>query len=89
MSFQEHFRQVSEATRFIFLKEVLSDIQFLVKNENGESTKIFAHKLILAIRSPVFYSMFEHSKENVIEINDLNLVGFLELLRLVNFKFMN
>ena len=87
MSFQEHFRAIKDATKHLFAKEVLSDVQFLVKNKNDELTKIFAHKLILAIRSPVFYSMFEHSNENVIEIHDLESAGFIELIRLVNGKF--
>ena len=38
--------------------EVAPDVTFLVKGENGESSKIGAHKVLLAGISPVFKRMF-------------------------------
>ena len=53
---------ISERTKFIFNKELLSDVKFIVPASNineSESRKMIpAHKFVLAIGSPVFCAMF-------------------------------
>ena len=51
--------------------EVAPDVNFLVKGENGESSKIGAHKVLLAGISPVFKRMFfgpMKETEEVVEV---------------------
>jgi hypothetical protein len=82
MSFQDNFQTIKDATKYLFLNQQFSDVQFLfIKDENFD--KLFAHKLILSLRSPVFASMFNgHCKnESTIEIIDLSYIGFVGLLR--------
>jgi len=50
-----------ERTTFIFNNELLSDVKFVVpvSTSESESNKVIpAHKFVLAISSPVFYTMF-------------------------------
>ena len=59
----------------------LSDCAFLVGEQR---TRIYVHKLVLAISNPVFESMFFgelKEQRGVIEIKDLTLVGFKNALR--------
>lgn len=60
---------------------MLSDVKFLLGEDKSE---IWAHKLILALSSPVFTSMFYSSlleSQNVIEIPDCQPVAFKALLQ--------
>ena len=57
----------------------LSDIRFIVEGQT-----VYGHKLILAMSSPVFKSMFYgelKEQREVIEIEDLTLAGFKNALR--------
>ena len=51
---------IKERIMFLFNKELLSDVKFVVPVSNGESESkvIPAHKFTLAISSPVFFAMF-------------------------------
>ena len=64
--------------------------QFSIKFLVGAEKKPFkAHKLILAARSPVFYSMFFGplaQKEEEITLTDIEPEGFRKLLRFVKLK---
>ena len=66
-------------TRSLFNNPELSDVQFLVDGQT-----VYGHKLILAMGSPVFKSMFfgelKETRE-VIEIEDLTSAGFMNALR--------
>ena len=57
-----------------------ADCVFLV---GEQSTRIYAHKCLLAMNNPVFKSMFygELKETKEIEVPDLNERGFLNLLR--------
>ena len=65
--------------RPMFNSPKLSDVRFLVEGEI-----VYGHKLILAMGSPVFESMFFgelKEQREVIEDKDLTLVGFKNALR--------
>ena len=67
------------ATRSLFNNPRLSDVRFLVDGQT-----VYGHKQSLALGSPVFESMFFgdlKEKREVIEIEDLSLVGFKNALR--------
>ena len=72
----------------IFNQEFLSDVKFVVQDSQSgsESKKIPAHKLVLAISSPVFYAMFygelAETKDSV-EISDCEYESLLELFRFI------
>ena len=66
-------------TRSLFKNPRLSDVRFLVDGQT-----IYGHKYVLAIGSPVFERMFFgelKEQHEVIEIEDLSLVGFKNALR--------
>ncbi|XP_022783946.1 BTB/POZ domain-containing protein 6-like [Stylophora pistillata] len=56
---QENCLTLLDRTKFIFNKELLSDVKFVVPAASSNVRRMIpAHKLILAISSPVFYAMF-------------------------------
>ena len=66
-------------TRSLFNNPELSDVRFLVDGQT-----VYGHKVVLAMGSPVFKSMFFgelKEQRDVIEIKDLTLVGFKNALR--------
>ena len=66
-------------TQSLFNNPELSDVRFLVENET-----VCAHKLILAMGSPVFKNMFFgelKEQRSVISIIDLTTSGFKNALR--------
>ena len=66
-------------TRSLFNNPKWSDVRFLVDGQT-----VYAHKVILTMGSPVFESMFFgelKEQSDVIEIEDLSLVGFKNALR--------
>lgn len=46
-----------DTSRFVQNKR-FTDVEFLLKNHNGDEVKVSAHKLVLCARSPVFERMF-------------------------------
>ena len=80
---------IRERCKFMFNKELLSDVKFVVRDSKGGSKsakKIPAHKFLLAISSPVFYAMFYGElaeKKDVIDISDCDHSSLLELFRFV------
>ena len=71
-------RLLSEA-RSLFNNPELSDVRFLIDGQT-----VYGHKVILAMGSPAFKSMFFgdlKEKREEIEITDLSLVGFKNALR--------
>jgi len=79
---------IKERCKSIFNQELLSDVKFVVRDSQGgsESKKIPAHKLVLAISSPVFFAMFygELAEMNdSVEIYDCEYESLLELFRFI------
>ena len=74
--------QVEDQTRLLVNSEVLSDVTFLVGNEKR---KIFGHKLLLSLGSPVFFAMFngalKPTDDQPIEVPDLEGDGVLNMLK--------
>ena len=56
-NWQTKCTSISQRTKCIFNTALLSDVNFIVPVSNGESESkvIPAHKLVLAISSPVFF----------------------------------
>ena len=82
------FSTFKERCQAIFNKELLSDVKFVIRDsKNGrESKTIPAHKFVLAISSPVLFSMFDGKlaeKKDRVEIDDCEYESFLELLRFI------
>lgn len=82
---------VKDRCSFLFNNELLSDIQFTVpvtgESESKKSKhEIFAHKFLLSISSPVFYTMFygamPETRETV-ELPDCNYEVLVEFLRYI------
>ena len=77
---------IKERCKSIFNREILSDVKFVVRDSQGGSNRIPAHKFVLAISSPVFFAMFygelAETKDSV-EISDCEYESFLELLRFI------
>ena len=78
---------VKERITFLFNKEILSDVKFVVPLSTGksESRKVIpAHKFVLAISSPVFFAMFYGQMPETtdsIELPDCDYESLLEMLR--------
>ena len=87
-NWQTKSSSISQRTKFVFNKELLSDVKFIVPVSNDgseiESKVIPAHKFVLAISSPVFYAMFYGqmaSARSSIELSDCEYESVLEFLR--------
>ena len=68
-----------EETRSLFNNPKRSDVRFLVDGQT-----VYGHKFVLSMGSPVFDRMFFgelKEKREVIEIEDLSFVGFMNALR--------
>ena len=81
---------ISERTKFIFNNELLSDVKFVVpaslnESESRKSRKtIPAHKFVLAISSPVFFSMFYGEMAETagtVQLPDCDYESLMELFR--------
>ena len=77
---------IVERTTVIFNSQLLSDVKFVVPVSTGESESkkvIPAHKIVLAISSPVFYAMFYGQMAETtdsIELPDCDYDSLLEML---------
>ena len=86
-NWQMKLSTIKERTTVIFNNELLSDVKFVVPTSEAESETrktIPAHKLVLAISSPVFYAMFYgHLAEakDCVELPDCEYDSLLEFLR--------
>ena len=68
-----------DGNKSLFNNPKMSDVRFLVDGQ-----MMYGHKQVLGLGSPVFESMFFgelKEKREVIEIQDLTLVGFQNALR--------
>lgn len=80
---------ITERTKFIFNNQLLSDVKFIVpilRVGNSMTKEIPAHKLVLAISSPVFYAMFYGKMaetKNSIRLPDCTMLSLLEFLRYI------
>ena len=87
---------VRDRTAFLFNNSLLSDINFVVTDSQDESNsrqvRIPAHKLVLAISSPVFEAMFYGQmaeKGEEVELPDTDSHSLLEFLRFVYCEEVN
>ena len=92
-NWQTKISTVRERTAFLFKNELLSDVKFVVpaskeskrmKARKKAKMVIPAHKFMLAINSPVFYSMFYGQlaeTSDTIELPDCEYESLLELFR--------
>ncbi|XP_068760930.1 BTB/POZ domain-containing protein 2-like [Montipora capricornis] len=87
-NWQTKSSSISQRTKFVFNKELLSDVKFIVPVSNDkseiESKVIPAHKFVLAISSPVFYAMFYGQMADTrssIELPDCEYESVLEFFR--------
>ena len=86
-NWQMKLSTIKERTTVIFNNELLSDVKFMVPVSEAESETrktIPAHKLVLAISSPVFYAMFYgHLAEakDFVELPDCEYDSLLEFFR--------
>ena len=82
---------VKDRCSFLFNNELLSDIKFTVpvpgESESKKSKhEIFAHKFLLSISSPVFYTMFHGAMpetRETVELPDCNYEVLVEFLRYI------
>ena len=79
---------VRERTTFLFNNSLMSDIKFVVfeSYSNSRPVRVPAHKLVLAISSPVFEAMFYGQmaeKGEEVELPDTDSHSLLEFLRFV------
>ena len=77
---------IRERCEAIFNQELLSDVNFVVCDSQGESKTIPAHKFVLAISSPVFFAMFFGKVAEIkdpVEISDCEYESLLELFRFI------
>ena len=79
---------IEERCKAIFKQELLSDVKFVFRGiqSGSESMKIAAHKFVLAVSSPVFYSMFYGpiaESKDCVEIYDCGYDSFLEVLSFI------
>ena len=75
---------VRERTAFLFNNSLMSDITFVLTDPDGTQVRVPAHKLVLAISSPVFEAMFYGElaeKRREIELPDTERPYLLEFLR--------
>ena len=81
---------IRERSKFVFNNDLFSDVKFIISSTDGESENkqrklvIPAHKLVLAIGSPVFEAMFYGElaeTTNSIELPDCDYDSLLELFR--------
>ena len=85
-NWQTKCSSIRQRTEFVFNKELLSDVKFVVPVSNGQSeTKVIpAHKFVLAVSSPVFSAMFygqmAETKDSI-ELPDCEYESLLELFR--------
>ena len=87
-NWQTKCTSISQRTKYIFNTALLSDVKFIVPMSNGESESkaIPAHKLVLAIGSPVFFAMFYGQMADTrdsIELPDCEYESLLELFRFI------
>ena len=90
-NWQTKLPSIEERTRFIFNKELMSDVKFVFTEATDDGSKkaklvIPAHKFVLAISSPVFYAMLYHygpmaETGDSIELSDCDYESLLELFR--------
>ena len=77
-------RAIQERTSFLFNNPLMSDIRFVFASPNRGKSVLHAHKLILAIGSPVFEAMFFGAmaeQDEILELPDVNSEQLLEFLR--------
>ena len=86
-NWQMKLSTIKGRTTVIFNNELLSDVKFVVPASEAESETrktIPAHKLVLAISSPVFYAMFYGQlaeAKDCVELPDCEYDSLLEFLR--------
>ena len=87
-NWQTKCTSIKHRMKYIFNTALQSDVKFIVPVSNGasESKVILAHKLVLAIGSPVFFAMFYGQMADArdsIELPDCEYEGLLEVFRFI------
>lgn len=80
-NWREKCRDVITSNKYALKKGILTDVKFIV---GPEKTMYHAHRLILALRSPVFEAMFYGGlaeRGDTVTIPDVSSDGFSHLLR--------
>ena len=83
---QTKIATIKERNELMFNNSLLSDIKFAFTDQSGKVKTIPAHKYVLAISSPVFFSMFYSDlaeRGDTIKITDCDSESFLEMLRFI------
>ena len=86
-NWQTKCSSIADRTTFVFNTTFLSDVKFVVPAssvERGSKKVIPAHKFVLAISSPVFYTMFYGQMAETtdsIEVPDCDYESLLEMFR--------
>lgn len=87
ISASQSIQQLQNDLEYLLNNPELSDIVFLLKTQNGEPKKLFAHKLILCQRCEYFKVMFSsgmmEATENQVIIDDISYEVFLSLMRYI------
>ena len=83
-SWQLNQKTQRESFKFLLNNTEMSDVTFVVGAKKEK--RIPAHTFLLAARSPVFFAMFhgkmvQGSRENEIEVPDIEQEVFMEVLR--------
>ncbi|XP_033725257.1 BTB/POZ domain-containing protein 1-like [Pecten maximus] len=73
-------KSLQESLEHLLSNDIGSDVTFLV---GVKRTRVFAHKLVISSRSPVFFAMFNGplAETGDVEIPDINVETFLPFLR--------
>lgn len=91
-NWQTSGRTIRDRCEFLFNKDILSDVKFVIQvaSDISESKKskqvISAHKFVLSISSPVFYTMFYGElpeTRDFVELPDCDYDSLLEFFRFI------
>ncbi|XP_067123676.1 BTB/POZ domain-containing protein 2-like [Centruroides vittatus] len=80
-NWQECQSSVQSTFLYLYHSKVLSDVVFLIEDEDKRQKQFFAHKFFLSARSAIFQSLFSCNNDAEIRISDISSQGFETMLR--------